>query len=92
MDRSASPAKESKMKRAVRASVLRDINADAASFAGKQIAARRTPSPKKDRKPKAGGTKSPSPIKVKITRSAFAKIELAKKKNAEDGGDKPAKL
>jgi hypothetical protein len=42
---------------------------------------------KKERKPRANGTKSPSPIKVKITRSAFAKIERAKKQIAESGVD-----
>jgi len=55
------------------------------------MAARRSPSPKK-RQAKADGRRSPSPIKVKITRSAFAKIEAAKAKNKEDGTNAPAKL
>jgi len=55
------------------------------------MAARRSPSPKK-RQPRADGRKSPSPIKVKITRSSFAKIEAAKAKNKELGTDQPAKL
>lgn len=61
------------------------------NFAGDILAAKRTPSPKKDRK-KNDGARSPSPIKVKVTRSAFAKILDAKKKNAEAGNDQPAKL
>ena len=60
------------------------------NFAGDILAAKRTPSPKKAKK--NDGARSPSPIKVKVTRSAFAKILDAKKKNAEAGNDQPAKL
>jgi len=68
----------------VRKNVLHELQSDAASFAGEELI--------NARKTKPRGRRSPSPIKVKITRSAFAKIEAKKRQNAAEGVDQGAKL
>jgi hypothetical protein len=67
----------------VRANIVKELNSEAASFAGDVMDARRS---------KPRGSRSPSPIKVKITRSAFAKIEAKKRQNAAAGVEEGAKL
>jgi hypothetical protein len=87
----ASPSKTTKQKspspvkqrRRVRANIVKELNSEAASFAGDVMDARRS---------KPRGSRSPSPIKVKITRSAFAKIEAKKRQNAAAGVEEGAKL